>query len=381
MHRFSSLIVIVFIVTATTHRLLWSDDHLPLEHITLPDGFSIEVYADSVPNARQMALSPNGILYVGSMQKGVVHAVVDSDGDMAADELYTVAEDLVLPTGLTFHDGSLYVAAVSKILRYDDMDTQLQSPPDPVVIVDDLPTERHHGWKFIAFGPDGKLYVPVGAPCNVCESDEIFATVLRMNADGSEREIYAHGIRNSVGFDWHPVTGELWITDNGSDNISPDPAITDNLPSCELNHAPKPGMHFGYPYYHQGDTPDPEFGEGRTADEFTLPTLLLGPHVAPLGIDFYTGQMFPENYVNHAFIAEHGSWNRREKIGYRVKLVHFDESGMAVDQEVFAEGWLQGEDHWGRPVDVETLPDGSILISDDYANAIYRITYSEEDSS
>jgi len=376
MHRFLFVLILVFTLTAAHH--LRSDDHLPLEQITLPDGFSIEVYADSVPNARQMALSPNGILYVGSMQEGMVHAVVDSDGDRYADEMYRIAEDLTLPTGLAFHDGALYVAAVSKILRFDDIDAQLQNPPDPVVIVDDLPTERHHGWKFIAFGPDGKLYVPVGAPCNVCLSDEIFATVLRMNADGSEREIYAHGIRNSVGFDWHPDTGDLWITDNGSDNISPDPAITDDLPSCELNHAPQSGMHFGYPYYHQGDTPDPEFGDGRTADEFTPPTVLLGPHVAPLGIDFYTGNMFPEEYVNHAFIAEHGSWNRREKIGYRVKLIHFDDSGMATDQEVFAEGWLQGEDHWGRPVDVETLPDGSILISDDYANAIYRITYSND---
>jgi len=377
MHRSLWLLIPVGLLMTSAY-LNWSDDHLPLEKITLPDGFTIEVYADSIPSARQMAWSPSGILYVGAIAQGTVHAVVDSDGDMKADELRLIAEDLELPSGLAYHDGSLYVAAVSKILRYDNIDDQLQNPPAPVVVVDDLPTERHHGWKFIAFGPDGKLYVPVGAPCNVCEEPDPFATVLRMNADGSDREIYARGIRNSVGFDWHPVTGELWITDNGSDNISPDPAITDNLPSCELNHAPKPGLHFGYPYYHQGDTPDPEFGEGRTADEFTPPVLLLGPHVAPLGIDFYTGSMFPEQYMNHAFIAEHGSWNRREKIGYRVKLVHFDETGMAVDQEVFADGWLQGQDHWGRPVDIETLPDGSILVSDDYANAIYRITYSAD---
>ncbi len=377
MHRFLWLLIPVGLLMTSAY-FSWSDDHLPLEQITLPDGFTIEVYADSVPSARQMALSPSGILYVGAIAQGTVHAVVDSDGDMKADELHLIDEDLELPSGLAYHDGSLYVAAVSRIYRYDDIDNQLDTPPAPVVVVDDLPTERHHGWKFIAFGPDGKLYVPVGAPCNVCEEPDPFATVLRMNADGSEREVYARGIRNSVGFDWHPVTGELWITDNGSDNISPDPAITDDLPSCELNHAPEPGMHFGYPYYHQGDTPDPEFGEGRTADEFTPPVLLLGPHVAPLGIDFYTGSMFPDQYVNHAFIAEHGSWNRREKIGYRVKLVHFDETGMAVDQEVFAEGWLQGQDHWGRPVDIETLPDGSILVSDDYANTIYRITYSSD---
>ena len=377
MHRYLGLLIPVGLLMATAYYD-GSDDHLPLEQITLPDGFSIEVYADSVPSARQMALSPEGILYVGAIAQGTVHAVVDTDGDMKADELYRIAEDLDLPSGLAYHDGSLYVAAVSRIYRYDDIDNQLDNPFEPVIVVDDLPTERHHGWKFIAFGPDGKLYVPVGAPCNVCEEPDPFATVLRMNADGSEREVYARGIRNSVGFDWHPVTGELWITDNGSDNISPDPAITDNLPSCELNHAPESGMHFGYPYYHQGDTPDPEFGEGRSADAFIPPVLLLGPHVAPLGIDFYTGSMFPESFVNHAFIAEHGSWNRTEKIGYRVKRVHFDEAGMAVDQEVFAEGWLQGQDHWGRPVDIETLPDGSILVSDDYANAIYRITYAAD---
>ena len=371
------LLSVITVTLLTATHFYWADDHLPLEKITLPEGFTIEVYADSVPNARQMALSPNGILYVGSRQKGTIHAVVDSDGDMKAEELHMIAENLELPTGLAYRDGSLYVAAVSQILRYDDIDSQILSPPEPVVVVDDLPTERHHGWKFIAFGPDGKLYVPVGVPCNVCEEPDPFATVLRMNADGSEREVYARGIRNSVGFDWHPLTGELWITDNGSDNISPDPAITDNLPSCELNHAPEPGMHFGYPYYHQGDTPDPEFGAGRSADEFTPPTILLGPHVAPLGIDFYTGEMFPEEYLNQAFIAEHGSWNRREKIGYRVKLVHFNDAGMATGQEVFAEGWLDGEESWGRPVDVETLPDGSILISDDFANAIYRISYSD----
>lgn len=358
--------------------IYWPDD-LPLDKISLPEGFTIEVYADSVPDARQMALSPSGVLYVGSRRDGTVHAVVDSDGDMKGDEIFVIAEDLVMPSGLAYREGSLYVAAVSRILRYDDIDSHLYDPPEPVVVVDDLPTERHHGWKFIDFGPDGKLYVPVGAPCNVCERPDPFATVLRMNADGSEREVYARGIRNSVGFAWHPTTGELWITDNGSDNISEDPAITDDLPSCELNHAPEPGMHFGYPYYHQGDTPDPEFGEGRTADEFTPPAVLLGPHVAPLGIDFYTGTMFPESYRNQAFIAEHGSWNRREKIGYRVKLVHFDEDGLATGQEVFAEGWLEGDTNWGRPVDVETLPDGSILISDDQANAIYRVTYSEEE--
>ena len=355
--------------------LIKSPSDLPLEKIELPDGFKIEIYADSVPDARQLALSPGGVLFVGSRRAGQVHALLDHDGDHAADEMIRIADSLTMPSGLAFHDGALYVAAVNQILRYDDIEAHLNDPPEPVVVVDDLPTDRHHGWKFIAFGPDGMLYVPVGAPCNVCERPDPYATVVRMNPDGSGREVYARGIRNSVGFDWHPGTGELWITDNGSDNISDDPAITDNLPSCELNHAPEPGMHFGYPYFHQGDTPDPEFGEGRTADEFVTPAILLGPHVAPLGIEFYTGEMFPDAYAHQAFIAEHGSWNRREKIGYRVKLVHFDEAGLAVSQEVFARGWLENEEAWGRPVDLEMLPDGSMLVSDDFANAIYRITY------
>ena len=368
----SKWIIIGVVLFAGTH----SPD-LPLDKIELPDGFEIAIYSDEVPNARQMAVAPGGTVFVGSRREGKVHAVVDRDGDYKADEVLLIAEDLMMPSGLALFEGDLYVAAVSTILRYDDIEANLMDPPDPVVVVDDLPSDRMHGWKYIAFGPDGMLYVPVGTPCNTCERPDPYATVLRMAPDGSERQVYARGIRNSVGFDWHPVTGDLWITDNGRDNISPDPAITDDLPSCELNHAPEPGMHFGYPYYHQGDTPDPEFGEGRSANEFHAPAILLGPHVAPLGMEFYEGGMFPESYKNQAFIAEHGSWNRRQKIGYRVKLVHFDDDGLATGQEVFAKGWLDGEESWGRPVDLETLPDGSLLLSDDQANALYRITYQE----
>ena len=355
--------------------LLPAKSDLPLEKIKLPDGFSIAIYAEGVPNARQMALTPGGTLFVGSRRGGKVHAVVDHDGDMKADQVLVIAQNLTMPSGLVYHNGALYVAAVDTVLRYDDIEARLENPPEPVVVVPDLPSDRMHGWKFIAFGPDGKLFVPVGAPCNACENPDPYASILRMNPDGSGREVYARGIRNSVGFDWHPVTGDLWITDNGRDNISEDPAITDDLPSCELNHAPEPGMHFGYPYIHQGDTPDPELGEGRTADEFTPPAINLGPHVAPLGIEFYTGAMFPEEYSHQAFIAEHGSWNRREKLGYRIKLVHFDDAGQATGQEVFAEGWLDCDEVWGRPVDVQTMPDGSLLVSDDQADAIYRITY------
>jgi glucose/arabinose dehydrogenase len=351
---------------------------ISLDKIELPDGFSIALYADDVPNARQMALSPNGTLFVGSRQAGKVHAVVDRDGDFKADQVYLIDEDLTMPSGVAFRDGALYVGAVNRILRYDDIEARLDDPPEPVEVVNDLPSDGHHGWKYIDFGPDGKLYVPVGAPCNICEKPDPYAAILRMNPDGSEREVYARGVRNSVGLAWHPTTGDLWFTDNGRDNISPDPAVTDDLPSCELNHAPEPGLHFGFPYVHQGDTPDPEFGAGHSPDDYTPPAVKLGPHVAPLGLVFYTGDMFPDAYKNQAFIAEHGSWNRRQKIGYRIKLVHFDDAGNAVGQEVFAKGWLDGEENWGRPNDVEQMPDGSLLVSDDQAGAIYRITYAGE---
>ena len=353
-----------------------SPSQTDLSLIDLPEGFTIESYADSVPNARQMALSPNGTLFVGSRRAGKVHAVVDRNGDFKADQVYLIADSLKMPSGLAFRDGSLYVGAVNRILRYDDIEAHLDDPPEPVVVLDDLPTDGHHGWKYLDFGPDGKLYVPVGAPCNVCEKPDPYATILRMNPDGAEREVYARGVRNSVGFAWHPTTGDLWFTDNGSDNISTDAAITDELPSCELNHAPEAGLHFGFPYVHQGDTPDPEFGQGHSPDDYAPPAVNLGPHVAPLGMVFYTGEMFPEEYKNQAFIAEHGSWNRTKKIGYRLKLVRFDEVGNAIGQEVFAKGWLQGESNWGRPNDVELMPDGSLLVSDDQAGAIYRITYS-----
>lgn len=350
-----------------------------LDKIDLPDGFEIQLYAADVPNARQMALSPNGTLFVGSRSAGQVHAVVDRDGDHQADQVYLIDEELTMPSGVAFRDGALYVAAVSRILRYDDIENHLDAPPEPVVVVDDLPTDGHHGWKFIDFGPDGKLYVPVGAPCNVCDREAPYATILRMNPDGSEREVYAHGVRNSVGFTWHPVTGDLWFTDNGRDNISPDQSVTDNIPPCELNRAPEPGLHFGFPYIHGGVIPDPEFGDGHSPDDYTAPALRLGPHVAPLGLEFYTGDMFPDGYHNQLLIAEHGSWNRRDKIGYRLMLATIHDNVQPVTYTTFAEGWLEDDDtNWGRPVDLELMPDGSVLVSDDQANVIYRITYSGE---
>lgn len=355
--------------------LLPSNVEVSLDKIKLPKGFSIESYADDVPNARQMALSPNGTLFVGSRRGGQVHAVVDRDGDFKADQVYLIDDSLTMPSGVAFHDGALYVGAVNRILRYDNLEARLDDPPEPVVVVDDLPSEGHHGWKFIGFGPDGKLYVPVGAPCNICEKPDPYAAILRMNPDGTEREVYARGVRNSVGFAWHPVTGDLWFTDNGRDNISKDVTITDNLPPGELNRAPEAGLHFGFPYIHGGIIPDPEFGEGHSPDDYTPPAQRLGPHVAPLGLVFYTGEMFPDGYKNQILIAEHGSWNRQQKIGYRITLVTVYDNRQPVTYTTFAEGWLEGNENWGRPNDIEMMPDGSILVSDDQAGAIYRITY------
>ncbi|MEX0721356.1 MAG: PQQ-dependent sugar dehydrogenase [Balneolaceae bacterium] len=347
---------------------------LSLGYLVAPAGFKVEVYADNVPNARQMTAGANGIIYVGSRREGKVHAVVDSDNNFKADTVFTIATGLQLPSGVAYKDGSLYVAAVNKIWRYDDIDNQLENPPEPVLVTDEYPEESHHGWKYIAFGPDEKLYVPVGAPCNICNRAEpIFATITRINADGSGREIIAEGIRNTIGFDWHPQTGNLWFTDNNRDMMG------DDIPPCELNELTEEGQHFGFPYVHGDDVWDPEFGDAgkETNIEFKKPAQELDAHVAPLGILFYTGKMFPDEYQNHALIAEHGSWNRSEKIGYRITKVTFDEGGNALAYEPFIFGWLQGEeDVRGRPVALLQLKDGSVLISDDSSGKIYRVKYS-----
>lgn len=340
-----------------------------LDQIKLPSGFKISMYAENVPGARSMTLSPNRTLFVGSRGQGKVYAVLDDDQDQKADRVITIASGMNSPNGVAFRDGNLYVAEINRVLRYDSIESKLDNPPDPVIVNDNFPSDTHHGWKFIRFAPDGKLYVPVGAPCNIClRDDERYASIMRMNAEGSGLEVFAHGVRNTVGFDWHPTTNELWFTDNGRDWLG------DNQPPDELNHAPQPGMHFGFPFCHGGDLPDPEFGVQRNCDEFVPPAMKLGPHVAALGMRFYTGTMFPEEYRHQIFIAEHGSWNRSVPIGYRVTLVRL-ENNQAVSYETFAEGWLQGGGAWGRPVDVQEMPDGALLVSDDKAGVVYRVYY------
>ncbi len=362
--------------TNETKQLVQYDEpisELPLERLHLPDGFKIEVYADKIDGARSMAMGTNGTLFVGTRNDKTVYAIQDLDKDYRADHIKVLDSTLEVPNGIAFRNGALYVAEVGRLLRYDDIESKLDALPEPVVVYDDYPTEFHHGWKYIAFGPDDKLYVPVGAPCNICDStvvDERYATITRMDPDGSNREIYAKGVRNSVGFTWHPETKELWFTDNGRDLLG------DDVPPCEFNRVTKIGQHFGYPYCHGGVVKDPEYGDLKPCSDFVAPVQAMGAHVAPLGVKFNTGNMFPSNYKNMAFIAEHGSWNRSRKVGYRISLVTL-ENNVATSYTPFIDGWLDEEAQkaFGRPVDILFLDDGSMLISDDFGDAIYRVSY------
>jgi len=345
----------------------------PPNQITLPPGFAIHLYAENVPNARSMTMSPNGTIFVGTRTAGNLYAIVDHDNNFVADEVITLAEGMNSPNGVAFWDGSLYVAEINRILRYDGIEADLHNPPKAVVVTDMYPTNGTHGWKFIRFGPDDKLYIPVGAPCNVCDvEDSGFGTITRIDPSADQVdetiEFVVQGMRNTVGFDWDPQTGELWFTDNGRDNLG------DNLPPDELNHVTEQNEHFGFPYCHGGTVVETEMEHSRTCDEFTPPAMPLGPHVAALGMRFYTGKMFPKAYHNQIIIAEHGSWNRTTPIGYRLSLVRVEQNE-AISYETFADGWMVDGEAWGRPADVMVMPDGSLLVSDDTAGAIYRIYY------
>jgi glucose/arabinose dehydrogenase len=337
-----------------------------LANIKTPPGFKLEIYADDVPGARSMAVGQKGTLFVGT-RKDKVYAVSGTPASGARPRVQIIADKLNMPNGVAFRDGALYVAEINRILRFDAIESSLDKVEPPKIVRDDLPKDRHHGWKYIAFGPDGKLYVPIGAPCNVC-NEPSYAVITRMNADGTGHEVFARGVRNTVGFTWHPVTKQLWFTDNGRDHLGED------VPPCELNVATRAGLDFGFPYCHGKDIKDPEFGKFGDCAKMTPPAQLLGPHVAPLGLKFYSGTAFPEVYRGQVFIAEHGSWNRTEKSGYRISRIKLD-GNRVLDYQPFVVGFKKGEETLGRPVDILELGDGSMLISDDQAGAIYRLTY------
>lgn len=341
-----------------------------IKQLQLPVGFSISVFAEDLPNARSLARGDNGVIFVGTRQQGAVYAVQDTDNDGKADKRYVIATNLYMPNGVAFHNGSLYVAEVNRIIRFDKIIDQLASPPKPVVIFDGLPSDRAHGWKYLRFGPDGKLYTAVGAPCNICEPDnEMYASLVRLNSDGSDFEILAHGIRNTVGFDWQPGTNTLFFTENGRDLMG------DDIPPDELNAWTAVGQHFGYPYCHGGTIPDPEYGKKRSCEAFVAPVWRFKAHKAPLGVRFYRGEQFPERFQKQLFVAQHGSWNRTKPHGYRISLVKF-KSGRPVSEQAFISGWLTPSDEvLGRPVDILELPDGSLLISDDHLGVIYKVEY------
>ncbi|XSG84443.1 MAG: PQQ-dependent sugar dehydrogenase [Methylohalobius sp. ZOD2] len=338
--------------------------------IKLPPGFQIELFARDIPNVRSMSLGDDGTIYVGSRTAGKVYALRDENGDGVAERRYVIVEELTMPNGVAFYQGDLYVTEVSRILRFPDIDRHLADPPEPEVVYDAFPTDLWHGWKYLRVGPDGKLYTAVGAPCNICLSkNDIYATLVRLDRDGGGLEIVARGVRNSVGFDWHPETKELWFTNNGRDWLG------DDRPPDELNRVSEAGLHFGYPYCHGGDIPDPNYGKLAPCKDFEPPAWRFGAHVAPLGLRFYTGDQFPARYRGQLFVAQHGSWNRSEPVGYKVVWLEFKD-GEPVAEHVFAEGWLRPDgESFGRPVDILQLPDGSLLVSDDQRGVIYRIYY------
>lgn len=373
--KFNALLSFCFaglILAATACRPLQAEiTDQQLKQINLPQGFSISLFYGDVPGARSMALGDQGVVFIGSME-GSVYAVQDIDADGKAEHRYLIARGLYLPNGVAFKDGSLYVAEVNRIIRFDNIIALLKNPPKPVVVYGKFPGKKHHGWKYLRFGPDNRLYTAVGAPCNICEPEQqIFGSLVRLNPDGSHLEIIARGIRNTVGYDWQPDTHFLYFTENGRDYLGED------VPPDELNKWDSKGQHFGYPYCHAGEIADPEFGMLRKCNEFVAPQWKFKAHMAPLGLRFYRGQQFPDTYRKQLFVAQHGSWNRSKPQGYRVALLRFSK-GRVISEQVFADGWLTAHDKvLGRPVDLLELPDGSLLVSDDYAGVIYRIRYKQ----
>ncbi len=339
---------------------------IKLDKIKLPPGFSIELWAAGLPNARSLAVGAKGTVFVGTRLLENVYAVVEKDGKR---QVKTIFKDLYRPNGVAFYNGSLYVAELSRILRYDNIEDHLDNPPQPVLVFDALPKDEPHGWKYLTVGPDGWLYFNIGAPCNSCVPPDTHAQIVRVDPKNGVLETVVKGVRNSVGMAFHPNTKDLWFTNHGRDWLGED------MPNDTLHRVAKKGVHFGYPYCHQGDTLDPEHGKGRSCSEFTPPALKLGPHIAPMGMRFYNGKMFPAEFRNRLIFATHGSWNKTSRAGFNLMQVTLDAQGKALRYEPFAEGWADGNNYWGRPVDVQVMPDGALLVSDDVAGALYRISY------
>ncbi|MDD5411920.1 MAG: PQQ-dependent sugar dehydrogenase [Methylobacter sp.] len=341
-----------------------------LKQLHLPAGFTISIFSDNVPNARSLALGRKGVVFVGTGSEGTVYAVEDSDDDGIADKRHIIATNLNMPNGVAYKDGALYVAELNRIIRFDHIDQNLSNPPKPAVVYDKFPSDQHHGWKYLRFGPDNKLYTAVGAPCNICNPEKpIYASLVRLNPDGSDFEIIARGIRNTVGFDWQPGTNSLFFSDNGRDYLG------DDLPPDELNKWTVAGEHFGYPYCHGGDLPDPDFTADKKCQQFTAPAWKFKAHMAALGLRFYRGNQFPADFKSQLFVAQHGSWNRSEPQGYRVALVKFKQDH-PISEQAFVSGWLTNDGKvLGRPVDILEMPDGSLMISDDKLGVIYKVEY------
>jgi len=366
-----TILLALFLINPCLAFALQNSHQNIIKQLHVPAGFTLSIFADNLPNARSLALGDNGTVFVGTGSEGAVYAVQDSNSDGIADKSYVIiASHLYMPNGVAYRDDSLYVAEVNRIIRFDRITQQLANPPKPVVVYDEFPSEQHHGWKYLRFGPDNKLYTSVGAPCNICEPEQpIYSSLVRLNADGSGFEMLARGIRSSVGFDWQPETNALFFTDNGRDYLG------DDMPPDELNQWTTTGEHFGFPYCHGGDIPDPEFGADKKCRQFTAPVWKFKAHIAPLGLRFYRGKQFPVEFQNQLFVAEHGSWNRSEPQGYRVVSVKFKQ-GKPVSEQVFIDGWLTKDGKvLGRPVDILEMPDGSLLISDDKLGVIYRVEY------
>ena len=345
-------------------------DKLPVAMLKVPRNFHVEVYASGMPQARSLRIDDKGTLFVSTRTLDRIYAVVDKDGK---HQVKTLLTGLRWPNGIALHNGTLYIAELNKISKIDNIEAQLDNPPKPTVIYDDLPSDEPHGWKFLAVGPDNKLYFNIGAPCNICMPPAANAQLRRINLDGSGMEVVAHGIRQVVGMDFHPVSKVLYFTENQRDWLSED------VPEDKLDRLLHVGQdNFGFPYCGGGNVPDPQFGWGHSCSEFTPPVARLGPHSAPLGMRFYVGHMFPSEYHNAIFIARHGSWNRTTKFGGDVVVAKLNPDGTVKSVEPFMTGFLQDNKYVARPVDVELMKDGSMLVSDDWNGAVYRVSYGQQ---